>query len=144
MILAIGACSKPALYGSAMPLNMTPLPPMFAAYFDFDVLATLRGEDCVKRSDMENRLYWTATYNTDRFSDDKLTRAAIAAASYDAVSNLEGVDSFIVTRVIATARDEDTVCAKVYGRGLRLKKYQPPTQKPAPQKPDEEPEAQPE
>lgn len=109
-----------------MPLNMAPAPPAFATSFDFDLLAPLRGEDCVERSELDARVFWTATYNIDTFSSDKLTRTAIAAAAYDAANNLEGVDAFIVTRVIATARGEDTVCAKVYGRGLRLKKYEPP------------------
>ena len=83
-----------------------------------------------------SQTFWTATYNTDKFSDDKLTRAAVAAAAYEAVTSLEGVDSFIVTRVITTGRGPDAVCAKVFGRGLRLKKYEP-------KKPEDEQTAQP-
>jgi hypothetical protein len=126
LLIALSGCAAtPAPSGSSMPLNMAPAPPEFATKYDFDLLTTLRGEKCINRSALVGHVYWTASFNIDKMPDDELTRAAINGAAYEAANSLEGVDAFIVTRVLATARDADTVCAKVFGRGLRLKKHEP-------------------
>lgn len=122
--LALAGCTTvPGLSGGAMPLSMSPPPPQFATSFDFDLTSTLHGEKCVARGELDRQLYWTAIQNIETFSNDRLTRGAIAAAAYEAVTQLEGIDSFIVTRVIATGHGPGMVCAKVFGRGLRLKKF---------------------
>jgi len=119
LAIVVGGCTTAAV-GSAMPLNMAPEPPKFTGTYDFDLLnGVLRGEECVNRSELDAQMFWAATYNIgSSVSGDKLTNAAIAAAAYKAVNGMDAaIDAFIVTRVVATPKGRDTVCAKISGRG---------------------------
>lgn len=125
-IVLAGCATKPEMSGSAMPLNMTPIPPRFAGAYDFRLLGTVHGESCVSRENMEVSVYWVALNDLEKMSGDQLTRRAIAAASFQAIKGLDTIDALVVTRVVAEGHGPDKVCATVWGRAVQLTKYEGP------------------
>jgi hypothetical protein len=138
--LALASCVAPhEISGSSMLVDLAPhgSPSVVGAY-DFELLGGGAGKACVSRDDRAT--YWVGLADLDTMSDDPLTRQAIAAAALDAISRLEDVDSIVITRVTTEAKGEDTVCATLVGRGVRLLKAEAKTEPPAPPKaivPDE-------
>ena len=121
-VLAAAGCSTyREVSGSSLVLDMNPRAPHFEGSYDFDLLASVAGKSCVSRSNTSST-YWVGMVNLKAMAKDDLTREAIAAAAYDAISRLSDADSIVVTRVVTEGKGIQRVCATVYGRGVRLKK----------------------
>ena len=94
--------------------------PALVGALDFDLLAAGTGSACVQRN--SGKSFWVSFPAVAELEVDELTRDAIAAAVMDAVSRLEDVDGILLTRIVTEGRGTDRVCAKIVGRGVRLKK----------------------
>jgi hypothetical protein len=122
LIPALIACGEPRHIGSTM-LDVQPRRPTFAGQFDFDLLGQVRGTACLKKSsgfDDDKIIYWLASPAFKDIPND--SRGPIAAAALNAIDNLAGADTIVVTRVVTEPKGNDEVCAYVYGRGIRLTK----------------------
>lgn len=116
----------PTVSGGAM-LNVQPIAsPGFIGNYDFDLLDPVRGKACVRaNSSGPPREYWMAALPFQgKPPGDTVTVGAIAAASTDAIDQIAGADTILLTRVITEGKSSDEVCAYVYGRAVRLKKAQ--------------------
>jgi len=102
-------------------LNLNPqnTPPVVGAY-DFELLEEVSGSECA--SARGPQAYWVGLNDLDMMTSDRATRQAIAAAAHVAISGLDGADTMVITRVVAKGKDGDTVCATVFGRGVKLVK----------------------
>lgn len=119
LFVLLAACTH-SVTGSGLLLNVQPAPPGFSSSYDFDLLAPIVGNACVKREDDEKD-YWVAIPGLDRAAHDGPTNRAIAAAAYQAVDSLREADTILVMRVV----NEGTAtkaCATVYGRGVKIRK----------------------
>jgi len=117
--------------GSGLLLNVSPSrgPDFFGGY-DFDLLGEGHGEACAVNGD--RRVKWVGVADLNSISTDPLTRQAIAAAAYDAISRMDKIDGLVLTRVVAEAKSSERVCATVYGRAVRLTKATSPKSLPEP------------
>ena len=122
---ALSGCSTyKEVSGSSLLLDVTPRPPSFAGAYDFDLLEQVGGKACITRGN-NSSTYWLGMTELAKLSSDSLTREAIAAAAFDAISRLDEADTLVLTRVVAEGNGVHRVCATVYGRGVRLKKAAP-------------------
>jgi hypothetical protein len=120
-LVIVVACTQPAPSGSSLLLDLSPgTRPAVVGAYDFELLGSGTGRACATRDDATR--YWVGLPELDRISRDPLTRQAIAAAAFDAITRLEDVDSIVVTRVTTEAKGPDQVCASIVGRGVRLRK----------------------
>jgi hypothetical protein len=126
LLILVGACAPQRSLGSAM-LNLQPAPPTFAGQYDFDLLDQVRGKACVNRAKLQTGQvsYWFGGFAFPNPPSDSLTRAAIAAATADAIDRISRADSIVITRVVTEGQTAEEVCAYVYGRAIRLKKATP-------------------
>jgi hypothetical protein len=106
--------------------------PALSAY-EFELAGTGAGRACATRGDRIS--YWVGLADLDQMSSDPLVRQAIAAAALDAMSQLDGVDTLVITRVTTEATSADVVCASLVGRGVRLRSSAPVAQRPDPTPP---------
>ncbi len=122
ILLGLTACGPTGMEvsGSSQLLNLTPAPPTFVGGFDFELFGQVEGKSCADRKNTEST-YWVGVTDLAKVSSDPLTRRAIAAAAFDAISHLDA-DSLVLTRVVAEGHGPDRVCATVFGRAVRLTK----------------------
>ena len=107
--------------GGLMLLDLKPRngPPLEGSV-GFELLEAIVGKSCAERGDAT--VYWFGFGDLSRVGPDGLTRQAVAAAAFDAISNLQDADSLVVTYVLAQAKGPNKVCAEVHGRAVRLVK----------------------
>lgn len=120
LFLMVTGCMSPSVSGSGLLLNVQPTPPSFSSSYDFDLLEPVVGRGCAQRGADQNT-YWTAIPGFDAKAYDAVTNRAIGAAAYNAVSAVRGADTLLLMRVVAEG-EGDRVCARVYGRGVRVRK----------------------
>jgi len=127
IIAFVASCAGTRVNGAGVLLDMQPSRPTFVGAYDFDLLDHVRGSACMsatKAAFEESVVYWLAGDGFDHLPS--ASRNAIGAAVFQILDEHPGFDSIVATRVIVTAKDTDTSCATVYGRGIRLKKASPP------------------
>lgn len=131
LLVGVGACEPPPAVarpepppertGSLMLLDLRPRNgPSLDGSVGFELLDQIVGKTCVKRGDATT--YWFGFGDLSRVGPDPLTHQAVAAAAFDAISNIQDADSFILTYVLAQAKGPDKICAEVHGRAVRLVK----------------------
>jgi hypothetical protein len=101
--------------------------------YEFELAGTGVGRACATRGDRTT--YWVGLADLDQMSSDPLVRQAIAAAALDAMTQLDGVDTLVITRVTTEATSADVVCASLVGRGVRLRSSVPIARRAAPAAP---------
>lgn len=113
---------EPERTGSALILDLNPTGrPDIAGRFGFELIEGVGvGKACVDRASTTE--YWLGWSDLTKLKVDWLTRQAIAAAAFDALSRLEDADTIVVTRVLVEGKGSPRVCASVYGRALKLTK----------------------
>ncbi len=131
LVVGVGACEPPPVVehpepppertGSLMMIDLRPRNgPALDGSVGFELLDQIVGKTCVKRGDATT--YWFGFGDLARVGPDPLTHQAVAAAAFDAISNIQDADSFILTYVLAQAKGPDKICAEVHGRAVRLVK----------------------
>jgi hypothetical protein len=126
-LLATACTGAPQHAGSAM-LNFQPPPPTYVAQLDFDLMESSRGTACAKvtgdsfttSKTKDVVVYWTELPLATVAPPP--VRGLIAAAALNAIEKTPNADTMIITRVVTEPKGNDTTCAYVYGRGIRLKK----------------------
>lgn len=125
LVCLAAACSKHAVQGSGLVLNMQPTPPSFAGAYDFDLLDAVRGRECLREGGHQlggsTISYWVSGAGLDSMATDSRSAQAIAAAAFKIIDT-SNADSILMTRVVVESKGEHEVCATVYGRAVRLKK----------------------
>lgn len=119
-LVALG-CAAPAKDTKVL-VNVTPsVPPAFSGTYDFDLLEPVVGSACVTRSDSTE--YAVAIVGASPLgTGGGLRGKAEAAAMIDALARVPGADSILVTRTAMEGDLEISICARVWGRAVRLKK----------------------
>lgn len=123
--LMVSACAPAATLSGGAMLNVQPTAsPSIVGNYDFDLLDPVRGKACVRTTVSGSpQEYWMGILPFQgKLPGDALTIGAIAAASTDAIDQIAGADTILLTRVITEGKSSDEVCAYVYGRAVRLKK----------------------
>lgn len=121
IVVLFGACYRPpAVHGPARH-EPPPAPPMFQGKYDFDLLESVRGKACVKRT-AQRRIYWSGSFAFANAPTDALTLNAISEASIAALDEIPEADTILVTRLVTEAKPGDEACAWVYGRAVRIRK----------------------
>lgn len=117
---------EPDLSGSSLFINVNPTGQLqLVGKYDFELLGPVTGTACVSRSD-DNRYWFSMESNLVRVSRDRDTQNAVSAAALDAIGQLKGADTLVLTSVTSKARSNE-ICADVRGRAVRLVKLGHPT-----------------
>jgi hypothetical protein len=99
-------------------VTLTPPAPAMAGTYDFELLSPIVGRGCVERG---SGAFVSATVLGVRLESGLIGQSQ-AAAVFDAMSKVSGVDAILVTRMLTEGDISAKLCTTVHGRAVRLTK----------------------